>query len=164
MQDAYESIEESRGGVRGPFGVLMNSPEVAVRIGELGAYIRFGGVLDGAVRELAIITTAREFECAYEWVAHTPIARQEGVSEEAIEVVADNDDVDDVSETDAVVIEYGRQLFREHRVDSETFAEAQERFGVEGITELTATMGYYAMLACALNAFEVLPENPPGDW
>jgi 4-carboxymuconolactone decarboxylase len=27
------------------------------------------------------------------------------------------------------------------------------------VTELTATMGYYAMLACVLNAFEVLPDE-----
>jgi 4-carboxymuconolactone decarboxylase len=30
-------------------------------------------------------------------------------------------------------------------------------FGEKGVTELTATMGYYGMLACALNAFEVEP-------
>jgi len=26
------------------------------------------------------------------------------------------------------------------------------------VTELTATMGYYSLLACTLNAFEVIPE------
>ena len=34
---------------------------------------------------------------------------------------------------------------------------AKAIFGEQGVTELTATMGYYGMLACALNAFEVEP-------
>ena len=43
------------------------------------------------------------------------------------------------------------------RVSDNTFGKAEARFGVKGVTELTATMGYYAMLACALNTFEVEP-------
>ncbi len=31
------------------------------------------------------------------------------------------------------------------------------------IIELTATIGYYAMLACTLNAFEVVSVTPPED-
>ena len=34
----------------------------------------------------------------------------------------------------------------------------RERFGVDGLVELTATVGYYGMLACVLNAFDVVPE------
>ena len=32
------------------------------------------------------------------------------------------------------------------------------RFGTQALVELTATAGYYAMIACALNAFAVEPE------
>lgn len=43
------------------------------------------------------------------------------------------------------------------------FAALQKRFGLEGLIDLTATMGYYAMIACALNAFaiEPTPGEPP---
>ena len=34
----------------------------------------------------------------------------------------------------------------------------QERFGLELLVELTGAIGYYALLACALNAFDVTPE------
>ncbi|UHQ98895.1 hypothetical protein HYG81_24315 (plasmid) [Natrinema zhouii] len=36
----FDAIEESRGGVRGPFQVLLRSPEMTGRTGELGAYLR----------------------------------------------------------------------------------------------------------------------------
>ena len=41
---------------------------------------------------------------------------------------------------------------------TKTFRKALQHFGPQGITELTATIGYYAMLAGVLNAFEVEPD------
>jgi hypothetical protein len=35
--------------------------------------------------------------------------------------------------------------------------------GERGIVELTATVGYYAMLACTLNTFDVYTATPPED-
>jgi 4-carboxymuconolactone decarboxylase len=156
-RESYDSIAESRGGVRGPFAVLLNSPDLAGRIGHLGAYVRYESGLPDAVRELAIITTAREFDCAYEWAAHEPIAREAGVREAAIDAVADREAPDDLTDTEALVVRYGRHLFRDHGVPDPLFEEAKAEFGVEGVVELTATMGYYSMIACVLNAFEVTP-------
>jgi len=153
----YHAIAESRGGVRGPFSVLLNSPELAGRVGHLGAYVRFEGELPDADRELAILATARAFDCAYEWAVHEPIAREAGVPERTIEAVANAEPTDDLDEGERAVVEYSRELFEEHAVSDGTFDAAVDRFGESGVTELTGTMGYYAMLACALNAFEVSP-------
>ena len=153
----FDSIASSRGRVSGPFSVLLNSPEVAGRAAHLGAYIRFESTLDQATRELAIITTSREFDCHYEWSAHVVMARDAGVSAMAIDAVATRGDLDRLGADDALVIRYGREMFRDKRVSDATFEAAKERFGVQGVTELTATMGYYGMLACALNTFEVEP-------
>lgn len=154
----HDSIEESRGGIRGPFGVLLNSPPVAGRVGHLGAYIRFESELSGAERELAIITTAREFDCAFEWAAHEPIAQEEGVREEAVEVVATQAPLNELTNMEATIIRYGRELFRNHEVSDAAFEAVKNQFGNKGATELTATMGYYSMIACVLNAFEVQPD------
>lgn len=155
----YDLVADPRGGVPTTFAVLLNSPEVGGRIGHLGAYLRFEGVLPGAVRELAILTAAREFDCDYEWAAHEPIAREEGVRDEVIEVVADRGRLDGLQETEALIVQYGRELFRDHRVSDETFEPAREHFGVQGLTELTVTFGYYGMLAFVQNAFELPPSD-----
>lgn len=153
----YDSIEESRGGVRGPFSVLLNSPELGGRIANVGAYVRFEGELPDADRELAILTAARAFDCAYEWAAHEPIAREAGVPERSIDIVAESLPTDELEARERLIVEYGRELFEGHAVSEETYETALEAFGESGIAELTATLGYYAMLACALNAFEVYP-------
>jgi 4-carboxymuconolactone decarboxylase len=158
-REYFDTIEESRGGVRGPFRLLLNSPELAGRIGNLGAYIRFESQLPGPVRELAILTTAREFSCAYEWAAHVPIARNEGVREEAIETVADRESVTALDEIETVIVQYGRELFQEYGISDGTYRAAAEQFTDQQLVELTATMGYYGLIACILNAFEVRPDE-----
>ena len=156
-RDLFDAIAESRGRVSGPFSVLLNSPEIAGRAAHLGAYIRFESTLTAAQRELAIITAAREFDCAYEWGAHEPMARDAGVRDAAIQVVANRGDLSELTDEEAMIVGYGRELLREHRVSDATFAAARTALGEQGVTELTATIGYYGMLACALNAFEVEP-------
>ena len=155
----FDAIAESRSRVSGPFSMLLHSPEVAGRTAHLGAYIRFESVLSPADRELAIITTSREFNCGFEWSAHEPLARQAGVPEETVEVVANRGDTGSLSEHEAVIVRYARELFQDRRVSDETFDAARSRFGDQGVTELTATLGYYAMLACTLNAFQVEPPS-----
>ena len=153
----FDAITESRGRISGPFSVLLHSPEVAGRAAHLGSYIRFESTLSSPDRELAIITTSREFDCDYEWSAHATLARQAGVREQAIDTVANGGDLDALTQEEAMIVSYGRELFRDHRVSEETFEAARAHFGDQGVTELTATMGYYGMLACALNAFQVEP-------
>ena len=155
----FEAIASSRGQVSGPFAVLLNSPEVAGRAAHLGTYLRFESTLDAADRELAIITTSREFDCGYEWAAHARLAKEAGVRQEAIDVVANRGSLDSLTDDEALIVSYGRELFRDHRISDATFDAAKAKFGDQGVTELTATMGYYGMLACALNAFQVEP--PP---
>ena len=155
----FDSIASSRGRISGPFSVLLNSPEIAGRAAHLGAYIRFESTLSDSDRELAIITAAREFDCHYEWSAHVVMARDAGVSADAISAVANRAGLEELDDADALIIAYGREMFRDKRVSDATYEAAQARFGVQGVTELTATMGYYGMLACALNTFEVLPDE-----
>ena len=51
-QHIYDEISGSRGSVRGPFAMLMHSPEVAGRAAHLGAYLRFESSLEQSVVEL----------------------------------------------------------------------------------------------------------------
>ena len=79
-------------------------------------------------------------------------------SEAAITAIRDKQDIDGLSDDEAIPARYCRELIRNKRVSSGTFQQAYQRLGGQGITELTATLGYYTMLACVLNAMEVEPE------
>ena len=158
-QGAFDEITASRGRVVGPFQVLLNSPEIARRIAYAGEYIRYESVLPDDVRELAIITSARENWCQFEWAAHEPIARRVGVTEETIRDIRDGSAGGNLKGAEAVVVNFTRELMRLNRVSETTFNAGLNEFGEQGLVELTATLGYYSMLACLLNAFDVRPDN-----
>ena len=156
---AYDEIVGSRGEVSGPFSVLLNSPEAGRRVGHLGAYIRFESSLPEDVTELAILVTARAWDCQYEWTYHEPLARKAGVREEAIAAVRDRTAPSGLDEGEALVVRYVQETIREHKASNEARGAILERFGARGAVDLTATTGYYAMLAGALNTFEVPLES-----
>ena len=69
----------------------------------------------------------------------------------------------DFSFEDAQIVSFVREMLREHRVSETTFQALYGRLGERGLVELTATIGYYAMLACTLNTFDVYTVTPPED-
>ncbi|OGK99079.1 MAG: hypothetical protein A3E31_08060 [Candidatus Rokubacteria bacterium RIFCSPHIGHO2_12_FULL_73_22] len=155
---AWDAIAQSRGHVVGPFTVLLHSPELAARAAHLGAHIRFECTLPPADRELAILAVARALDCRFEWAAHVPIARREGVRETAITALRERRAPAGLTPAEAAIVGYVSQLLARHRVDEPTFAAVRGRLGVQGVVELTAAAGYYGLIAGILNAFEILPE------
>src|SRR6266436_1102644 len=83
----------------------------------------------GRVRELAILTTARELDSQFEWAAHEPEALGEGISREIIEIIKCRKDTSSLDEADSVVIQLGREIFGAKRVASATFARSLRQFG-----------------------------------
>ncbi len=155
---AFDAIAETRGRVAGPFAVLFHSPEVAKRAAHLGAYIRFESSLAGAERELAILATARAMDCRYEWAAHVPLAEKAGVRLDAITAIRGRQAPAGLTPAEAEIVAYATELLGGHRVGGGLFEGLRKRLGARGMVELTATVGYYAMIASTLNAFEVEPE------
>jgi 4-carboxymuconolactone decarboxylase len=156
--EVYRDIEKSRGKVTGVFAVLLNSPRLAKLTADLGAYMRFDSVLPAATRELAILAALRELDCQREWSAHEGFAREAGVAEATIQTVKWARDLDGVADEDAEVIQCARELIRARRMNDATAAALGARYDDRALTELVALVGYYAMAACVLNAFEVEPD------
>jgi len=155
----YDSLADPNGGtikgLRGPGGILLHSPELSRHARPLNRYLRHEAELGGRVRELAILTTAREFDSQFEWAAHEPEALSEGISAEIVEVIKHRREANDLDEADAVVIELGREIFGARRVASATFARALRQFGRRALVDLVALMGNYAGTAALLTAFDI---------
>jgi hypothetical protein len=67
------------------------------------------------VRELVILTTARELDSRFEWAAHEPEALPEGIPRELIENIGRRLDTSGLDQADAVVIDLGREIFGARR-------------------------------------------------
>ena len=75
-QQYFDEIVGSRGSVRGPYGILLHSPQLAARVAHTGTFVRFEFDVPEALKELVIITTAREITSQYEFSAHARLARE----------------------------------------------------------------------------------------
>jgi 4-carboxymuconolactone decarboxylase len=156
LRHCFDEIVASRGSVRGPFRVLLHSPDFAARVAHVGTYVRFESKLDPHVRELATLIAARLLDCEYEYSAHQPQLRATGTPE-AVLTAVDQKRPSDLPDEDRWIYELVEQLIERHRISPETFDTARKRLGDANLVELVGTVGYYALLAAALNAFEVEP-------
>ena len=74
---AYDAIVSGpRGGARGPFNVLLRSPELADRVQRVGEYLRFKSSLPARLNEFAILINARVLGVEVR-VARAPAARRQ---------------------------------------------------------------------------------------
>jgi 4-carboxymuconolactone decarboxylase len=159
-QVVWDKVAGTRGGVRGPFALLLHHPPLAERVAEVGSLLRFQSRLNGADRELAILAAGREVEAPYEWAAHEPIGLKEGTRPEAIEVIRNEQPTSGLLPREAVIIDTIRALYREHRIPDDLYARAEAELGRQTLVEVVVVAGYYGLIGFVLNAFEA--ELPDG--
>jgi 4-carboxymuconolactone decarboxylase len=162
-QNVYDAIARSRGAVGGPWRALLHSPELAQRTMHLGSYVRFESTLDHRLVELAALAAARELECKHEWAAHIGHAEKVGITMETVRAIYEKRGAEHFSSDDAPVVSFVREILRSRRVSEPTFQALYGRLGEKRFVELAATVGYYAMLACTLNTFDVYTAAAPED-
>ena len=161
--DAFDQFVKQRGNVptAGPFSIMLFAPEMLARGERLRAYLSGEeSSLPGNIRWLAMLVTARELDCQFVWHVNVALGRESGLSNALVDNLRDKKPLSGLSPQESAVLDYGREFFRTRRVSQRTFDAALGHFGARGLTELTTLMGYYAMLAFNINAFEVgLPED-----
>lgn len=150
-------------GLRGPSGIWLHSPKLAGFVRAANQYLRFETALDRRLTELAILVTARELHNQFEWTAHEPAALKEGLEPKIIDVVKRGRPIAGLGKKEALIVSFGRELFRTRKLRSRTFARAVELFGRRGVLELAALMGNYAGTALILAAVDqqLHPEQTP---
>ena len=125
----------------------------------LGA-IRGACLLDGTLRELAILLVARLNRAPYEFAQHEPVARREGVSAQQIAALDAWPTSSEFTPRERAVLAYTHAMTRDVQVPAATFDALRAWFGAREIVELTATIGAYNMVSRFLEALGV--DTEPG--
>jgi len=161
-QKILETFASKDDTLRGPLAFAAYNAPVAQALLDLHNAAVTGGTLDPHTRELAILVACRETNYNLEWNAHEPGGLKAGIDAKVIDVVRNNRPVTGLSEKDATVIRFGRQMFRDKKVDSATFAKAVEFWGKRGAMDMVAVMNTYAVSGYfAIAVDERSPEGKP---
>ena len=159
-QKYYDEIAGSRGSIRGPYGILLHSPDVAARVAHTGAYVRFDFDMPESLKEVVIITAAAHQKSQYEFAAHARLARQAGVSDSTIKAIAQGTAPEGLSGDEELLVRYTTELLRDRKISDATFNAVKGKWGDKGVVDVTALIGHYLLVAQILAAFNV--ELAPG--
>jgi 4-carboxymuconolactone decarboxylase len=157
---AAEIAGGPRGGLRGPFPALLQSPELADRVQKLGEFLRFQSSIPPALNELAILITARAWTAQYEWYAHHRLAMAAGLAPAIAAAIAAGHRPEGMSAAETAVYDFCTEMQLHRVVSDASFAAARDQFGLQGVADLIGVSGYYSLVAMVLNISEVpLPEG-----
>ena len=131
-------------GLAGPGGIRLWSGKYARMSDPSNRYLRFESGFTPHEREVAILITARENDSRFEWAAHEPEARKEGVAQATIDAVKHRRPTAGLDPADALIIEFGREVWGARKVKPETFARLLEKYGPRKLVDLVSLMGNYA--------------------
>jgi len=170
MTEAQKQVHDAiaggpRGSVRGSFGVLLRSPELADRVQKLGELLRFNSTLPPRLNEFAILISARYWGSKYEWYVHRSLAVKGGLAESIADDVAGGARPARMKDDEAAVFDFCSVLHRQHFVDDALFKRAVAALGEQGVVELIGVSGYYSLVSMVLNVAEIpLPPGVASPW
>ncbi|POM24104.1 Carboxymuconolactone decarboxylase family protein [Actinomadura rubteroloni] len=143
------------------FTTLARHPELFRAWLGLGTKLLTDGLLDGRVREMAILRVAHHRRSEYEWVHHSALGRREGLTEDEIAALRLDLDAHPWDERDRAVVAAVDELHADGTVGDATWAALAARFDERELIELVLLVGFYQLTAFALNSLGVEVEDRP---
>jgi 4-carboxymuconolactone decarboxylase len=135
------------------------SPKLAQPLDAAHHYVKYETALGVRLTEVAVLVASRETDCQFEWTnwevhGHNP-GDPRYIEPAIVDIVKYDKPAVGLGEKETVIINFGRELFDQRRVSSETFAHALRFFGPRGVGDLTELMALYTQTAAELNAFDM---------
>jgi len=149
------------GSLTGPFDAWLRTPVLGEHLERVGMALRVDTVLPDAAREIAVIVVARAWSADFEWWVHGIVARRSGVSDAAIEQIAQRrrpifDDPQWQAAHDVA-----RELVDRRQVRPVTLESARKALGERALVEVITLVGFYQLVSGILESFH--PLGPSGD-
>jgi 4-carboxymuconolactone decarboxylase len=159
IEEQPEPIRQwmARRGNLNVFRLLANAPNVFGGWAQMVDELFDSPTFDLRMREVVILRVAHLQGSRYELSQHVGIARTAGLTEQQINAIRDNADLDAAgfSPTERTALDVTTELCSTHRLREDTFAAAQGVFGDEALTELLMIISCYYGLALVLNAADL---------
>ena len=147
----------ARRGNLNVFRLLANAPRAFVGWTQMVDELFESPTFEVRMREVVILRVAHLQGSRYELSQHVGIARNAGVSDQQINAILGNGDLDaaNFSHTERTALAVVTELCTTHRLRDDSFAAAQAVFGDEALTELLMIISCYYGLALVLNAADL---------
>lgn len=159
-----KAAEEITSGPRkelvGPFIPLLRSPEFMSRLQQVGEYLRFNTKLGSNISEFIILLIARQWTQQFEWYSHESLALKAGIKPETIKAIAEVRRPSELTPDEEMVYDFVTELRLRQSVSDPVYSKIVNRFGEQGVIDITGLCGYYTLLGMLMNTART--PLPPG--
>jgi 4-carboxymuconolactone decarboxylase len=141
-------------GFGGPYVALLNHPQLARRVEELGFFLKFEGALPRLIYQFIVLSIARATGADYEWQDHIAHARAAGLPQDVIDCIG-------TSRTSALPEPYALvhailvKTTAWQVVPDDLQARAVTAWGKHGLVEIVVLSGFYQMFAAINQGFDI---------
>jgi 4-carboxymuconolactone decarboxylase len=139
----------------GPFNPILYSPEVGIGFLDFEGTEGRASSLDERVREIVILSVGSVWRSAYELYAHAALARQAGLSDEAIRALENGETAKDLTDKEQLAQTYTLRLTSQHSVEASIYEETERTFGRRGMVDIALLIGRYLTICTLLNGFDI---------
>jgi 4-carboxymuconolactone decarboxylase len=152
---AIEAKRNARGEhFGGPYLALLNHPELARRIEELGFFLKFEGALPRPAYQFIVLSVAQATGAAFEWQDHVQHALAAGLPQDVIDGIRAGR-----PETLAHPYSLLRAILDRtlawQAIPDDLQAGAVTQWGAEGLVEIVVLSGFYQMFAAINQGFAI---------
>ncbi len=156
QRKVYDQIASGpRGQIGAPHWVWLRSPRLAAHAQEYGRFCRFETILDPAMIEIAILTTAAHWKAPLEWDLHEPEAIKAGIDPITIEAIRTESAPVFDSPQHAAVYQFAYHLLKERVSSDDEYEKVLNALGEQATVELVGILGYYALISMTIVSFKV---------
>jgi len=155
IKELFQQIEDNGARIINFYKVLASSPHVARNVIRLGNSLIGRTTLSPKLRELTIMRIAKLCDCEYEWVQHTPVALQSGVSRAQLDAIGSWKESNNFDEEERAILQYVDEVAQTVKVADATFEALNRYLDEQSIVELTLAIGWWGMLARLFVPLEV---------
>ena len=141
-------------GFGGPYLALLNHPELARRIEELGFFLKFEGALPRTIYQFIVLTIAHATGAGFEWQDHIEHARAAGLPGEVIDCIASARPAA-LPQPYALVHAILTKTMGWQPVPDDLQARAAAEWGKHGLVEIVVLSGFYQMFAAINQGFGI---------
>lgn len=154
----YDDIEKEGGRLGGPYWALIRIPKFMRLHQDMGTFFREGS-LTPRERQIAVLATVRHWGGKYPWAAQVRASLPVGLDEATIEAINRRQAPKLVDPREALAYAVATELLASKGLSDATYAAAEKAYGLEQLVELVAAVGYFSMLCCTANAFDITPPD-----
>jgi 4-carboxymuconolactone decarboxylase len=155
----YDDIAARGGRLGGPYTALIRIPRFMKLQQEMGDYPRDNS-LSGRERQLAVLRTVRHWNAAYAWAVQERASLGIGLEPDVIDAINAGETPELANRAERAIHQVAGELLAGRGLGDDAYDRAVQALGLERLTDVIATVGFFSLVSCTLNGFDI---DPPED-